>query len=60
MHKSDKIKSGSGDDVKACVESEVVRKRNMQQRNTPEDRVSLDSDRVTFVKGACANVGFEE
>ena len=52
MHKSDKKKSGSGDDVNACVESEVVRKSNVQQRNTPEDRVSLGSDRVKFVKGS--------
>ena len=60
MHKSDKKKSGSGDDVNACVESEVVRNSNVQQRNTPEDRVSLDSDRVIFLKRACVNVGFEE
>ena len=59
MHKSDKKNSGSGDDVNACVESEVMRNRNVQQRNTPEDRVSLDSDSNIF-KEACANLGFEE
>ena len=43
LHKDDKKKSDSGEDVNACVESEVVRSRGAQARHITEGRVSIKS-----------------
>ena len=63
LHKDNRKKSDSGEDVNACVESEVVRSRGVQARHFSEDRVSIkstDSERVIFEKGARANAAYEE
>ena len=63
MQKDDRKKSGSGEDVNACVETEVVRNRGAQARHITEDRVSIkstDSERVIFEKGARSSAAYEE
>ena len=63
MHRDDRKRSDSGEDVNACVETEVVRNKGAQARHITEDRVSIrstDSERVIFEKGARSNAAYEE